>query len=199
MDLPSTFTVVLTGQIEWADIPGCENAYCEYALVHGDDWEVLDGLEDGVTQTARKSHRPEGGLVWNFPLEVTYKATNAFGWPQLVVRVFEVDALGRDVIKGYGRVHLPIAAGRYVRQLRLYKPLSATLLQTFTSWITGTPATFADPKFPARSDGREVTRVRSSGTLYVQLNLLTKNMGLFGYSEEAGPEGELTASGARLL
>lgn len=51
-------------------------------------------------------------LVWNFPLDVTYKATNAFGWPQVVVSVYGVDALGRDVIQGYGCIHLPTCAGR---------------------------------------------------------------------------------------
>jgi len=59
-------------------------------------------------------YRPDGSLVWNFPLDVTFKSTNAFGWPQLVLSVFEVDRLGRDIIKGYGSIHLPIAAGRFV-------------------------------------------------------------------------------------
>lgn len=45
-------------------------------------------------------------------MDVTYKATNAFGWPQVVVSVYGVDALGRDVIQGYGCIHLPTCAGR---------------------------------------------------------------------------------------
>ena len=28
-------------------------------------------------------------------MEVTYKSTNAFGWPQLILSVFEIDSLGR--------------------------------------------------------------------------------------------------------
>jgi B9 domain-containing protein 1 len=59
--------------------------------------------------------RPAGPsrlLVWNFPLEVTFKSTNAFGWPQLVVSVYGVDAMGRDVIQGYGSIHLPTCVGR---------------------------------------------------------------------------------------
>lgn len=51
-------------------------------------------------------------LVWNFPLDITYKATNAFGWPQMVVSVYGLDAFGRDVIKGYGCMHLPTCSGR---------------------------------------------------------------------------------------
>jgi hypothetical protein len=44
--------------------------------------------------------------------QVTFKSTNAFGWPQLVLSVFCVDSLGRDIVKGYGCTHLPISAGR---------------------------------------------------------------------------------------
>ena len=51
-------------------------------------------------------------LVWNFPLDVTYKSTNAFGWPQLVVCVYGSDVFGRDVVKGYGCTHIPTCAGR---------------------------------------------------------------------------------------
>lgn len=69
---------------------------------------------------------------------MTYKSTNAFGWPQIIVSVYGTDAFGRDVIKGYGCMHLPTAAGRYNLKLRLYKPRSASMLQQFTSWITGT-------------------------------------------------------------
>ncbi len=55
---------------------------------------------------------PDQMLVWNFPIDVTYKSTNAYGWPQLVVSVYGLDYLGRDVIKGYGCMHLPTCAGR---------------------------------------------------------------------------------------
>ena len=36
-------------------IPGCDNAYCKYAIVHGDDWTHLDGPEDGISQITRKT------------------------------------------------------------------------------------------------------------------------------------------------
>ena len=111
-------------------LPGCDNAYVKYAIVHGDDWTHLDGPEDGISQITRKnSGDPEQKLVWNFPVEVTYKSTNAFGWPQLVLSVFEIDAFGRDVVRGYGCIHLPVAHGQFTRKVPLFKPLSATIVQ----------------------------------------------------------------------
>eukprot|EP00879_Flechtneria_rotunda_P033352 GHRR01036931.1.p1 GENE.GHRR01036931.1~~GHRR01036931.1.p1 ORF type:complete len:167 (+),score=40.28 GHRR01036931.1:428-928(+) len=126
---------------------------------------------------------PSRVLVWNFPLDVTYKSTNPFGWPQLVVSIYGVDALGRDIIQGYGSIHIPTCAGRYNLRIRLYRPRSASLLQSFSSWLTGMPPEFSDPKFPSYGEGREVTRVVSSGHVNVQVNVLTKDMATFGYSD----------------
>ena len=122
-------------------------------------------------------------------MEVTYKSTNAFGWPQLILSVYSIDALGRDVIRGYGCVHLPIAAGVSVRKVPLYKPLSASLMQQFMAWVSGRPAEFSNPKFPAMGEGREVTRVQSTGYASVQLNVVTKDMAVFGYSEAKAAPG----------
>ena len=36
-------------------IPGCDTAYCKYEVVAGEDWQLLDGLESGITQVARQS------------------------------------------------------------------------------------------------------------------------------------------------
>jgi B9 domain-containing protein 1 len=60
--------------------------------------------------------------------------------------------------------HHPIPLScRYSLQLRLYKPRSASLLQTFTSWLTGMPAEFSDPKFPAYGEGREGKQASPAG------------------------------------
>lgn len=36
----------------------------------------------------------EDRLVWNFPLDMAYKSTNVFGWPQIVLNVYGIDGLG---------------------------------------------------------------------------------------------------------
>lgn len=49
----------------------------------------------------------------------------------------------------------PMLRRRYNLRVRLYRPRSASLLQTFTSWLTGMPAEFSDAKFPSYGEGRE--------------------------------------------
>lgn len=33
-------------------IPNCDNAYCKFEVVAGEDWQLLDGMEGGITQVA---------------------------------------------------------------------------------------------------------------------------------------------------
>jgi hypothetical protein len=36
-------------------VPDCDNAYVKFQLVAGEDWQPLDGLEEGITQASRSS------------------------------------------------------------------------------------------------------------------------------------------------
>ena len=67
------------------------------------------------------------------------------------------------------------------------------------AYLAGAPAEYTDPKFPARSEGRVVTRVESVGCAYVTLNVMTKDMGTFGYSEAPGPAPAGVADGFRIM
>lgn len=40
-------------QLMPAQMPDVDNAYLKFQLVAGEDWQVLDGLEEGITQAAR--------------------------------------------------------------------------------------------------------------------------------------------------
>jgi hypothetical protein len=70
-------------------------------------------------------------------MDVTYKATNAFGWPQVVISVYGVDALGRDVIQGYGCIHLPTCAGRWVRIQDSSRRMMGCAGWCLTRWMVG--------------------------------------------------------------
>jgi B9 domain-containing protein 1 len=87
-----------------------------------------------------------------------------------------ITAFGNDVIRGYGCTHVPLTPGRHVRYLHLYSPVSSSLWQRFTSWVTNNPPEFFDSKFIAQGKGREVTRVKSQGTVKITFNVISKNM-----------------------
>ncbi|DAZ93562.1 TPA: LOW QUALITY PROTEIN: hypothetical protein N0F65_009802 [Lagenidium giganteum] len=175
------FQVVCTGQIEGIDYPGVNNLYCRYAVTYGTDWRVLHGAEAGLSQLAYRSNQEEGILL-NFPIDISFQTTNPFGWPRLVLSVYGLDGLGRDVIRGYGAVHIPTTAGRTKRQVPLFKPLSSSLMQQFTAWLAGSPPEYFDSKFITQNDGREVTRVSSAGKATVVFNVARHGMTQFGYT-----------------
>ena len=86
-------------------------------------------------------------MVWNFPIDVSFSATNAHGWPRMVLSVYGLDILGRDVVQGYGQLHIPTTPGVYTRYVRMFKPVSLSWAQQLTSWIFGNQAEFYDSKF----------------------------------------------------
>jgi B9 domain-containing protein 1 len=87
-------------------------------------------LEEGTTQIAHKSVEIGSKIVFNFPLEATFRSTSPFGClylskkkrnlllffliigPQLVISGYGLDAFGNDVVRGYGTTHIPISPGR---------------------------------------------------------------------------------------
>ena len=244
------FIVMVTGQIESGRFEGHDSLYCRYAFAHGDDWKVARGVEEGITQmsTASRTAADAGRLaVWNFPVDVTFKATGAHGWPQIILSVYGSDAFGRsDMIIGYGAMHLcaphranltrarraaacvvcmpcvpcvpsvacarhpfhgvlphtkpsppfirackqsargrPLTPGRHELYVRTFRPLASSLFGRFQSWLLGARPEFRDTHFPAKGEGRDVTRVQSFGCVKVVCDVTLQGMEELGYAVPA--------------
>ncbi|XP_045680591.1 B9 domain-containing protein 1 isoform X2 [Phyllostomus hastatus] len=152
---PSVFLLMVNGQVESAQFPEHDDLYCKYCFVYGHDWAPTAGLEEGISQITSKSHDVRHSLVWNFPIDVTFKSTNPFGWPQIVLSVYGPDVFGNDVVRGYGAVHVPFSPGRHKRTIPMFVPESTSTLQKFTSWFMGRRPEYTDPKVVAQGEGRE--------------------------------------------
>lgn len=48
---------------------------------------VSQGLDTGLSQIAQRAGGQDTAVVWNFPIDVTFKTTNAFGWPRIALSV----------------------------------------------------------------------------------------------------------------
>jgi len=183
---PTHFVLMVTGQIESGKYEGLDSLYCRYTFAHGEDWQVARGVEEGITQmsTAGGAAHEGGGLaVWNFPVDVTFRATGVHGWPQLVLSVCGTDAFGRsDMIIGYGAAHLPMAPGRHEIYVRTFRPLASSLLGRLQSWLLGARPEFRDAQFPSKGEGRDVTRVQSYGCTKVVVDVTLQGMEELGYT-----------------
>uniref|UniRef100_A0ABI8A263 B9 domain-containing protein 1 n=1 Tax=Felis catus TaxID=9685 RepID=A0ABI8A263_FELCA len=60
--------------------PEYDDLYCKYCFVYGQDWAPTAGLEEGISQITSKSQDVRQALVWNFPIDVTFKSTNPYGF-----------------------------------------------------------------------------------------------------------------------
>jgi B9 domain-containing protein 1 len=178
--------MMATGQIESGQYEGHDSLYCRYAFSFGDDWKVARGVEEGITQMSTgggTAHESAQVAVWNFPIDVTFKATGASGWPQIVLSVYGSDSFGRtDMIIGYGAVHLPIVPGRHVLYVRTFRPLAQSLLGRFQAWLFGARPEFRDTHFPSKGEGRDVTRVQSFGCVKVVVDVTLQGMEELGYA-----------------
>lgn len=150
-------------------------------MSYGADWNVVDGVENGVSQIARKMAGPDRRVVWNFPLDVSFKSTNAFGWPRLSVSVYGLDFLGRDVVRGYGSLLVPPFSGETVLETRVYVPVATSAWQRLVAWISGTYAEFYDSNFVAKDFNRDLARVEPTGCVKVRLRVETTGMDALGY------------------
>jgi B9 domain-containing protein 1 len=156
----------------------------------------MQGLDHGFSQVACRgssSTSASGGsgsssVVWNFPIDVTFKTTNAHGWPRLVVSVYSMDMLGRFVIRGYGSLLIPTVPGQYTRYIRTFAPASSSYLQAFLGWLTGNLPEFYDSRFVASSEGREVVRVQSTGIVRIRINVTTRGLASHGYTTGGPPD-----------
>ncbi|XKL62909.1 hypothetical protein PGB90_002742 [Kerria lacca] len=175
------FLITVIGQIEMADFPDFDNIYCKYCFVYGSDWELISGIEEGISQVSRKSQDNRKIFILNFPLEICFKSTNPYGWPRIVLSIYGLDSFGNDVIRGYGMYHLPVISGKCTKIISTFVPASSSLLQQMTSWLTGRKPEYIDSRVLAYGDGREVTRVISQGKVWIMFNVMIKDMRKFGF------------------
>ncbi|XP_014216692.1 B9 domain-containing protein 1 [Copidosoma floridanum] len=175
------FYLSLTGSIESADFYEVGNAYCKYAYQFGPEWSVLAGIEEGLTQMSKCSGDARRLAVWNFPLDVAFKSTSPFGWPQLLLSIYGLDTFGHDVVQGYGVCRLPLITGRHEKRIAVYAPESGSLVQQFAGWFSGRRPELVDVGILAAGDGRELTRMSVQGFVSVSFNVVLKDFFQLGY------------------
>ncbi|OQR79000.1 B9 domain-containing protein 1-like, partial [Tropilaelaps mercedesae] len=103
--------------------------------------------------------------------------------PQLVLSVFGLDALGNDVVRGYGTTHLPAKPGRQTVQVPLQAPESTSVVQWLSSLFTGKRPELVEPRVFADPHSRQLLRMCSEGLPYIEVvfNVALKDMDKFGF------------------
>ncbi|XP_054728951.1 B9 domain-containing protein 1 isoform X3 [Anastrepha obliqua] len=185
-DSPTTasyFNIFITGQIEAMEFPLGPNAaevFCRYEVVAGPDWELISGSQNGISQTAsNKSGFFKDKIVFNFPLEWTFKSTTPFGWPQLIISIYGKTRWGAETTLGYCRINLPVFGSHTDDAITapILIPRNTNMVSELASWITGRNPELKDPK-TLLSNGK---LKESYGEVIFKLTTILRGTNRLGY------------------
>ncbi|GLV34472.1 B9d1 [Carabus blaptoides fortunei] len=143
-------------------------------MIAGPDWKVISGLESAVSQTANVVVNGDK-IVFNLPIDITYKSTNPYGWPQFVISVYSATTL-----QGYGRVHVPFQPGLHSLNVPLSKPAPTTYLGYFASFFGYQPE-LVQASLLASGEGSHLIKMISNGHASLSMNVLIKGLQDMGY------------------
>ncbi|XP_037731295.1 B9 domain-containing protein 1 [Drosophila subpulchrella] len=194
MDAKATatyFSVSIMGQIVSATFPmgpDKEFVFLRYEMVAGPDWQLSSGPQHGLTQMAtnKRGHFNEP-IVFNMPIEVTFKSTSPFGWPQILVSVFGRSGMGRETLLGYTHIHLPVFGCRRpadqaeLLEAPILMPKCPTMLADITSWLLRREPELKDPKVLLDNLKCKGLSMESYGSLQFQLSSVMRGARKLGY------------------
>ena len=162
--------MTVEGQVQCCTNPRASDLYFKFEYCHGPGWSIAAGPNTGTSQASKID--ANNVCVWNFPINVAFKAERPHGWPQIVFSVFGKNVFGKDVVVGYGAVHIPTSQGRHVLEVPLFAPASSSIMQKLISLISGETPEFLNVNYIAEGESREVVKTESQGEIKLALNVL---------------------------
>ena len=179
------FRLFISGSIEYGNFVGEEPIKIDYEFVSGEKWAKEDGLIKGSTQYSCKGEGIYNYYSYGLNFEISYRSTDPFGWPQLVLNCFTVDSNGNEIVKGYGCVHVPTSTGRHKRKIHIFR---ATESSNFFSKFFGYNSSRSDdknddktdPKVIASGQEREISRANCEGFINVVFQVVFRDVDKFG-------------------
>ena len=159
------FRLFISGSIEYGNFVGEEPIKVNYEFVSGEKWAKEDGIIKGSTQYSCKGEGIYNYYSYGLNFEISYRSTDPFGWPQLVLNCFTVDSNGNQIVKGYGCVHVPTSTGRHKRKVHIFRPTeNSNLVGKFFGYNSKSDDKNddkTDPKVISSGQEREISRANT--------------------------------------
>ncbi len=179
------FRVFISGSIEYGNFSGLDPIKVNYEFVSGEKWAKEDGLINGSTQYSCKGEGIYNYYSYGLNFEISYRSTDPFGWPQLVLNCFTVDSNGNEIVKGYGCVHVPTSTGRHKRKVHIFRATENTdFIGKFfgCKWSTNNEKNEdkTDPKVISSGQEREISRANCEGFINVMFQVVFRDVDKFG-------------------
>ena len=179
------FRLFISGSIEYGNFVGEEPIKVNYEFVSGEKWAKEDGIIKGSTQYSCKGEGIYNYYSYGLNFEISYRSTDPFGWPQLVLNCFTVDSKGNQIVKGYGCVHVPTSTGRHKRKVHIFRPTeNSNLVGKFFGYNSSNSDDKnddkTDPKVISSGQERETSRANCEGFINVVFQVVFRDVDKFG-------------------
>lgn len=179
------FRLFISGSIEYGNFVGEEPIKVNYEFVSGEKWAKEDGILKGSTQYSCKGEGIYNYYSYGLNFEISYRSTDPFGWPQLVLNCFTVDSKGNQIVKGYGCVHVPTSTGRHKRKVHIFRPTeNSNLFGKFFGYNSSNSDDKnddkTDPKVISSGQEREISRANCEGFVNVVFQVVFRDVDKFG-------------------
>ena len=179
------FRLFISGSIEYGNFVGEEPIKVNYEFVSGEKWAKEDGIIKGSTQYSCKGEGIYNYYSYGLNFEISYRSTDPFGWPQLVLNCFTVDSKGNQIVKGYGCVHIPTSTGRHKRKVHIFRPTeNSNLVGKFFGYNSSNSDDKnddkTDPKVISSGQEREISRANCEGFINVVFQVVFRDVDKFG-------------------
>ena len=179
------FRLFISGSIEYGNFVGEEPIKINYEFVSGEKWAKEDGFIKGVTQYSCKGEGIYNYYSYGLNFEISYRSTDPFGWPQLVLNCFTVDSNGNEIVKGYGCVHVPTSTGRHKRKIHIFRATeNSNLVGKFFGYNSSNSDEKnddkTDPKVISSGQEREISRANCEGFVNVVFQVVFRDVDKFG-------------------
>lgn len=150
---------------------------CKWRLVYGSNWQAVQGLTDGLTQL---DNSPSGFTSYLcHPIDVHFLVSGVQNWPKFEFEVWQQDSYGKSSPAAYGFLHLPSTPGRHRVSCLTWRP-TGSLADEIVSLFTAGNLRLEQPDIVSQSTDRFRLQTESSGSLTIDLYLMTRNFEKFG-------------------
>ncbi|CAB3409858.1 unnamed protein product [Caenorhabditis bovis] len=167
----------ISGQIEGASGFLDNQVSVRWHVSHGGGWRVIAGESEGQTQT--DCPRTFEEAHFSHPIDLHLATSTIQGWPKLILQVWHLDNYGRQEIAGYGTMMLPTSSGAHRLECGCWRPKGNWRQEMMQKYIGG-GMQLANLSILEDPTERAKIATVSTGTVYFELNVITKNFQRYG-------------------
>ncbi|RNF21158.1 B9 protein domain 2 [Trypanosoma conorhini] len=175
----------IIGDLTWGENFGSRSCFCVFELVAGEHWSVVEGRTSGCTHVMHSGE--EGNVLWSFPIDIHFTMNSVEGWPKISLQVWSIDKYGRKDLEGYGVAFVPPpSVDEQEVVVETWRPcywnpsFFSRLYENIRLAVFGGNPVLRDKALIHTNEERFKLRTRSSGTVLLHLNVISRGMQRLG-------------------